>query len=103
MTFGDGFGPKKKTQRVKVTKHKSGHALDQITSQISPILPPNTKELAVIYETESSQQKVTPSGVRTSNCNSSGEFKAGGLLSFYNWPKIETSSVLQASKKDSKL
>ena len=97
MTFGDGFTQKPvKATRSKVSKRKSGR---DILESVSPILPPNKKELAVIYENEQSAPVMPISDPKT-NCNSSGEFKKNMLLSFYNWPKIETSSVLQAQKKE---
>ena len=44
-----------------------------------------TKGLDIIYEQEQKKE---------------GDFKENMLLSFYNWPKIETSSVLGANNRN---
>ena len=48
---------------------------------------PRKTELDIIYETEQQQKRADKI------LKSSGEFKQNMILSFYNWPKIETSAV----------
>lgn len=96
MTFGDGGFS------LKPIKHKR-----QQTENESPKdLRSKGQQLEVIYETDHPFQNMRSSinSIRTgqieSNSNFHSDFKENILLSFYNWPKVETSAVKQESPLD---
>ena len=91
LTFGDGGFS------LKPVKHKR-----QQTENESPKdLRTKKHQLEVIYENEHPfvNMRTSINSMRTGNIETSSnfnsDFKENMLLSFYNWPKIETSAVKQ--------
>ena len=64
----------------------------------NPHSPRAARGLDIIYETEDLERQETDMKVQlakhSSNNTLGTDFKENMLLSFYNWPKVESSSVI---------
>ena len=97
MTFGDG-GFNMKSQDLESSKKKFNQRYNNKLQNSPPVdLCKKGAALDIIYENEMPQAEPSQGreGTITTETDQRGDgtFKENMLLSFYNWPKVETSAV----------